>query len=390
MPVWHATIKKLAPQNLAVIGVVQEQHSERTKLYKQWKQYDFPIAQDSITKLGAAVVPIFIGIDEHGIVRNTRLRPNGLAKFLETKFEAPENDAPVLILKEMNYAKRAEDAPTAENLCMLGDQEMLFRVSGDKSHDKAIAAYQTALEREPRNGTILFRLGAAYRQRYDEQSHDDADFDEASKYWTLAMEANPRQYIWRRRIEQYGPRLQKPYPFYDWVGTAIKEIEQRGEVPVELTVELTQSELADRSKPDFSKRDAKPESTEELDRDNGQFISIESTMVPGFVKPGKPATVHLRLVPTGAKWNNESTPLTIWIESESVKLSKQLLTFENPSQADSKEDRTFEFDILLNDSKEPRVIEGFALYNVCTEDGVCMYRRQDFKIEVPQAASSTE
>jgi len=387
VPVWHATIQKLAPENLAVIGVVQEQHSERTKLYKQWKQYDFPIAQDSVTKLGAAVVPIFIGIDEHGIVQNTRLRPNGLAKFLEVKSDAPENAAPVLE-KETNYTKLATENATAENLCMLGDQEMLFRDSGDKSHNKAIASYQSALEKDPKNGTILFRLGVAYRQRYDEQSHDDADFDQASKYWTLAMGANPRQYIWRRRIEQYGPRLQKPYPFYDWVGTAIKEIEQRGEVPVKLTVELTQSELADRSKPDFSKRDAMPESAGELDRDNGEFISIESTMVPGFVKPGKPATVHLRLVPTGAKWNNESTPLTVWVDSKSAKLSKQLMTFENPNQADSKENRSFEFDLLVGKESNDASISGFALYNVCNEDGVCMYRRQDFKISVPRGVEA--
>ena len=81
MPVWQATIKKLAPRNLAVLGVVQEQHAERTRLYKQWKQYDFPIAQDPVTKLGVAVVPIFIAIDERGIVRNTRLSPQDICEI---------------------------------------------------------------------------------------------------------------------------------------------------------------------------------------------------------------------------------------------------------------------------------------------------------------------
>ncbi len=388
VPVWHATIKELAPENLAVLGVVQEQHSERTKLYKQWKQYDFPIAQDSITKLGAAVVPIFIGIDEYGIVQNTKLRPNGLAKFLKTKFDAPETASPVMG-KETNFAELAEEDPTAENLCMLGDQEMLFRDSGMKCHDKAIEAYKAALEKNPNNGTILFRLGAAYRQRYDEHSHDDADFDMASKYWTMALDSNPGQYIWRRRIEQYGPRLQKPYPFYDWVGTAIKEIKERGETPIALTVDLTQSELANRSTPNYSNEDAKPESTEEVSRDGGTFILIESTMVPGYVEAEKPATIHMRLVPKGAKWNNESTPLTVWIESEGAKLSKHLLTFDNPNQPDSKENRSLEFDILVGKADKCSV-KGFALYNVCTEDGVCMYRRQDFEIEVPQTANSQD
>ena len=115
MPVWHETIKKLAPKNLAVLGVVQEQHAERTRLYKQWKQYDFPIAQDSVAKLGAAVVPIFITIDEHGIVRNTRLRPRDLAKFLETEFDAPDVPA-VARNRETDFAKLVAEDDTVENL----------------------------------------------------------------------------------------------------------------------------------------------------------------------------------------------------------------------------------------------------------------------------------
>ena len=387
MPVWHAAIKKLAPENLAVLGVVQEQHAERTRLYKQWKQYDFPIAQDSVTKLGAAAVPIFIGIDEHGIVQNTRMRPRDLKSFLDKKVEAPASEAPKLAVDVDHVAMAAKDS-SAENLCMMGDQEMLFRVSKSESYNKAISAYESALKKEPENGTIMFRLGAAYRQRYDEHSHDDADFDLASKYWTKALDSNPGQYIWRRRIEQYGPRLQKPYPFYDWVTTAIKEIKERGDVPVELTVELTQSELADRSKPNYDQTAAKPESTEKVPRDAGELIAIESTLVPGYVAPGKPATVHLRLVPTGAKWNNESQPLTVWVESNSAKLSKQLLTFENPNQADSKENRSLEFDILVDKASDACDVKGFALYTVCTEDGVCMYRRQDFEVEIPRSAET--
>jgi len=381
VPVWHETIKKLAPENLAVLGVVQEQHAERTRLYKQWKQYDFPIAQDSVTKLGVAVVPIFVGIDEHGIVQSKQLRPQGLQKFLETQFDAPENPAPT-IDASADHSKQPEDSSSAEQWCMYGDQEMLFRTSNSKSYDNAIAAYETALEKDPDNGAILFRLGCAFRQKYDEDSQDDADFDQASKFWTKALASNPRQYIWRRRIEQYGPRLQKPYPFYDWVDNAIKEIQQRGDEPVKLTVQLTQSELAGRSRPDYDHGDTKPEATEGLERDFGQFVTIESTMVPGFAVVGKPATVHLRVVPASAKWNNESTPLTVWIESDTAKLSSQLLKFDNPKSADSQERRSLEFDLLV-ESSEKCSIKGFALYNVCGEDGVCMFRRQDFEIKVP-------
>ena len=38
-------------------------------------------------------------------------------------------------------------------------------------------------------------------------------------------------------MQQYGPRLDKPYPFYDWVETAREEIRARGETPSPLRVE---------------------------------------------------------------------------------------------------------------------------------------------------------
>ena len=152
---------------------------------------------------------------------------------------------------------------------------------------------------------------------------------------------------------------------------------------MKLTVELTQSELAGRSKPAYAIDTEMPRATEEIDRDDGSLVSIESTMVPGSAEAGSQATVHLRLVPKGAKWNNESTPLTVWIESENANLTKQLMTFENPDQPDSSENRQLEFDILVKKGVAECTVKGFALYNVCLDDGVCMYRRQDFEIPVP-------
>lgn len=51
-------------------------------------------------------------------------------------------------------------------------------------------------------------------------------------------------YIFRRRIQQYGPRLDKPYPFYDWVSEARAAVLARGETPVEPRVEPGGAELA--------------------------------------------------------------------------------------------------------------------------------------------------
>ena len=66
---------------------------------------------------------------------------------------------------------------------------------------------------------LHFRLGVAYRKWFDEKK-DIAFFDQAVEQWGKALAMQPNQYIWRRRIQQYGPRLIKPYPFYDWVEAA--------------------------------------------------------------------------------------------------------------------------------------------------------------------------
>ena len=102
--------------------------------------------------------------------------------------------------------------------------------------DEAIEAYGQALDLDPGDGWTHFRLGVALRKRYDSPHRQPGDFQAAVDAWKGALDIDPNQYIWRRRIQQYGPRLDKPYPFYDWVPQAREEIAARGETPVGLTV----------------------------------------------------------------------------------------------------------------------------------------------------------
>ena len=67
--------------------------------------------------------------------------------------------------------------------------------------------------------------------RYDSAHRREGDFQRAVEAWSRALEIDPNNYIFRRRIQQYGPRLSKPYPFYDWVSRARDEITARGETP---------------------------------------------------------------------------------------------------------------------------------------------------------------
>jgi hypothetical protein len=77
---------------LVLLGVTQEQHADRCRLFAQWKQFDWPILHDPINLMKAPAVPIVVAIDEHGIVRAVRPRSQTLAaEFLDKTFA---DDAP--------------------------------------------------------------------------------------------------------------------------------------------------------------------------------------------------------------------------------------------------------------------------------------------------------
>ena len=103
--------------------------------------------------------------------------------------------------------------------------------------DQAIDAYARALQLDPTDKYSWFRLGVAHRMRHESPGRKPGDFQAAIDAWSSARELDPNQYIWRRRIEQYGPRLAKPYSFYDWVVQAKTDISRRGEMPIALMVE---------------------------------------------------------------------------------------------------------------------------------------------------------
>jgi hypothetical protein len=76
VPVWHDKTKGwVRDGKLVLLGVTQEQHPERCRLFAQWKGFDWPILHDPINVLESSAVPVVVAIDEHGIVRSVRPRP---------------------------------------------------------------------------------------------------------------------------------------------------------------------------------------------------------------------------------------------------------------------------------------------------------------------------
>jgi len=379
---------------LIVIGIAQEQHSDRNRLFAQWHQFDWPILYDPINVMQVRGVPIEVAIDEHGIVRSIKPKPDTLkAEFLDKSFEAHEGQTPAKPLEPTRpdveaLRRRAEQSGTADAWRELGDALVLW--AGPAGVEEAIKAYTQAINIKPDDGDAHFRLGVSYRVRYDSARRMPSDFQTAVDHWTKARQIEPNQYIWRRRIEQYGPRLTKPYPFYDWVETASGEIKARGEKPVELEVLPTGSEIAapDRSF-DSGQSDVKPPDPQgRIHRDAQGLVLAEVTVVPPRVKPEEIVRVHVTLRPNEkqrAHWNNEAEPLKLWVDPPAGwQVQPQLLIAPQGDKPETSEPRRLEFELRTPaDASGTTELAAYALYYACEDvNGTCQFLRLDIPVKV--------
>jgi len=395
VPVWHERTKTLTEQGkLLLVSVVPEQHGERTRLFMQWKQMSWPTLVDPLNLLGVPLVPISLALDENGVIRLVQpmLGPlDDLLEFVATKFEPP---------RESGEAP----APAAAELGAAGGDAALWRSRGDrlvragdeKSLGRAIEAYERALSLDGEDPVLWFRLGVAHRMRYDSKARRPEDFQRAVGAWSRSLALDPNDYIVRRRLQQYGPRLDKPYPFYEWVHVAREEIAARGETPLPLKVEPAGSELAGklRTFPRTEEPPVSPDPDGRITRDDKKLIVIESTVVPWPAEPGGPLRVHLVLRPSVARdahWNNEVGPLRVWLDPpDGWSIDSRLIEVRPGEGATSVEIRRVETELQAPEAgaREPASLRGFALYYVCEGvQGRCLYRRQD--VVVPLTSRAT-
>jgi len=66
------------------VGIIQEQHPDRCRLFMQWKRMNWPILVDALNQYGVSAVPITYAIDQAGIVRAVNPKPAELDAFLES------------------------------------------------------------------------------------------------------------------------------------------------------------------------------------------------------------------------------------------------------------------------------------------------------------------
>jgi len=372
-------------------GIIEEQHPDRARLFMQWKQMPWPVLVDSLDLLGVSAVPITLAVDEYGVIRMVNPAPGEIEeKFINRTFERPvslpevANRAP-----DLDALKQATESNTVASWADYANAVVEW--GGPQRTSEAIQAYQRALRLDPASGPLHFRLGAAYRKRYDSNFRQPEDFQKAVEQWSAALEIDPNQYIWRRRIQQYGPRLDKPYSFYDWVTTARKEIAARGEIPAPLSVEPSGAEFG-QSEPSFaaaSNSIKEPDPRGRILRDAGQFVKVETAVVPNTRAQDVSERVHVVFRPNPANkthWNNEAGNFVFWVSAPAGwNVSQHLVTIPNPSRLPRTEAREAEFEVRGPErGRAPAVtLPAYALYYVCEGvNGVCMYRRQDVPITI--------
>jgi tetratricopeptide (TPR) repeat protein len=388
VPGWHEVTKQLQDAGkVHVVGIVEEQHPDRTRLFMQWKGMDWPVMVDSLDLLGVSGVPITLFLDEEGIIRAIQPKKEDLDRFLAEDAKGEISKVPRTSLPDLEAMQKLSEHGSQEHL--KGYADALFLWGGPQRLDSAIGTYADLLTKNPDDGTVQFSLGVAYRLRYDSGSRDPVDFHKAVEHWTKALEIDPNQYIWRRRIQQYGPRLDKPYSFYDWVERARNEILARGETPLPLVVEPGGAELAYPSKSliESGLNAAEPDPGSRIRKDQEDLVRVRSVVVPNTSDGELSARVHILFSPNlgnKAHWNNEAGDMKVWLATpEDIEIDTQLVVLEVPREEVSQETRRAEFELRSETRLKGNLrVPGYALYYVCEDvTGTCLYRRLDFEVE---------
>ena len=125
-----------------------------------------------------------------------------------------------------------------------------------------------------------------------------------------------------------------------------------------------------------------------IHRDEQRLIEAEVVVVPRRVRPGQAARVHVTFRPSAAhtaRWNNESTPLRVWVaEAEGWTIASRLLEAPPGDQPESDEVRRLDFEVKVPPTATGKTrLTAYALYNACEQvGGRCLFLRQDLTVEL--------
>ena len=209
MPGWHeATVELQKQGRVKMLGIIPEQHPERTRLFMQWKQMDWPILVDPYNLLAATRVPITVFIDEWGVIRKIGPQMDEVEDFLAQTY--PPSSQPGPELRDLSQLEKRTEENTAESWRAYASALGLW---GEGAQiDEAIAAYQRAVQIEPDDGPTHFHLGVTYRKRYDSDQRQPEDFRRAVEHWGKAWILIPTSTSGVVEFNSMDPAWTSPIP----------------------------------------------------------------------------------------------------------------------------------------------------------------------------------
>ena len=99
---------------MKMVGIIPEQHPDRTRLFMQWKGMDWPILLDSSNLLAVTKVPITLFIDEYGVIRSVQPAVEELDDFLNQTYQET-TQPPQAGLPDLEQLKKATRQDTVES-----------------------------------------------------------------------------------------------------------------------------------------------------------------------------------------------------------------------------------------------------------------------------------
>ncbi len=361
------------------MGITQEQHPARCRLLARWKGIDAPILWDPFNLTGSKVVPSFTLVDEHGVVRYARAKVSDLPTFLGTTYEAPEG-MPATPSSEAGRLVDAHGLPAPVGAAM--SRALWHR---DEDPSSLIDALRNAGGSE--DPVRTFQRGVAYRMRADSPFAQPGDLAAAFDAWRKALEARPDQYIWRRRLQQYGPMTDKPYPFYGWIEEAQAALASWGEAPEPLDAALTLSERGlGTTGGKATVVTTAPDPKAALPLDETDALWVESAVVFDTTSQEPSAQLHVSVRPTDERrttWHGGTDPLVLWLELPAGWTAVPQGLARPLSEGAKGETYRFEVALKGADASSATTLRGYVLAPVCrAAEGVCVYIRKDLTLEL--------
>lgn len=243
---WNKKASQWADRDdVAVIGVAQEQHADRARLLCQWRRVTIPVLHDALNQSGETAAARVYCLDGQAFVRAIDPDAKSLAAFLKKSYRKKSKGIRELMTRapELKVVQRqAGESRNAAEWRTYGDA--LFHHGETAVLHEAIRTYQTGIQFEPLDAWSHFRLGVALRTRFDGGERQEGDLEAAVAAWKEAARLMPGNEIFALRAAQFDATAARAESLYGWVAEARKAVAKRGDTPVTLKAEPTDVETS--------------------------------------------------------------------------------------------------------------------------------------------------